>query len=101
MAADMFQKYGAVAVATASATLIPDMVGRRTLFIQNLGPNEIYVGFDSSVTSSTGIKVAANGGALSLDVNDNVHVYARAATALQSSPADTRYLAVSNAGSGR
>lgn len=94
-------KSGAVAVATASATLIPGMGSANAVLIQNLGPNAIYCG-GSTVTTATGISVPANGGTLSVDMVQfagsgttiKPEIYCIAATALQVSPADTRYMRV-------
>lgn len=94
-------KSGAVAIATASATLIPGMGSANAVLIQNLGPNAIYCG-PSSVTTATGVSVPANGGTLSIDIVQFAgstttiapEIYCIAATALQVSPADTRYMRV-------
>lgn len=94
-------KSGAVAIATASATLIPGMGSANAVLIQNLGPNPIYCG-GSSVTTATGISVPANGGTLSIDIVQFAgssttiapEIYCIAATALQVTPADTRYMRV-------
>jgi hypothetical protein len=85
--------YAAVQVLTGSATKVATAStapSRKNITIQNLGPNDIYCGFDTSVTTATGMKVAANTGVLSIDLGPNVTVYCRAASADQSSPADTR-----------
>lgn len=91
-------RYGAVAVATASATLVfTAMTGRNTFSLQNLGPNAIYCGYDSAVTTATGTQVAS-GAFLAVDLVANsttdTAVYCIAASALQVSPADTRWMQV-------
>ena len=83
---------GAVQVLT-TATLISDgLTDRRALFVQNLGPNAIWLGA-SGVTTATGIKVEPNGGTLTLPIQAGTAIYAIASTANQASPADTRYMA--------
>ena len=80
----------AVQVSNSAATTIftPKNYSARVT-IQNLGPNAIYVG-SSAVTTATGLSVPANGSfSLSSDWSDGP-LYAIAATAAQSSPADTR-----------
>lgn len=84
----------AVQVPTASAIAVYTPSGNKvaqTVVIQNLGPNAIYIG-GSTVTTATGVAVAATSGVITLHNVDDV-VYARAATALQSTPADTRVIA--------
>lgn len=60
--------YGETLV-TTSATEVPatGMANRSTIFIQNNGPNEIRCGNNTSVTTSTGIALYANGGNVTLD----------------------------------
>lgn len=93
----------AVQVATAAPTLLaPNNPNRRILEVANLGPNAIFVG-PSDVTTATGYpvsKVDANGVAGTLpplyysvgDQSVTEALYAIAATALQTTPADTRVL---------
>ena len=86
----------AVQVATASATqLLTSATNsggpRGAVSIANLGPNAIFVGTTSAVTTVTGFPIAATTGTLTLtgvDLSDGL--WAIAATALQVSPADTR-----------
>lgn len=91
---------GAVAVATAGATAVPPtcMVGQNTFAIFNNGPNTIWCGRTSAVTNVTGFPVCA-GCALNVDITCGSNAgaasfYCRADTALQVSPADTRYIQV-------
>lgn len=91
-------RHGAVAVATASATKVfTAMPGRNAFIIFNNGPNTEWCGFDSSVTNVTGFPVAA-GASLSVDIvyqaSGDPDFYCRADTALQVSPADTRWIQV-------
>lgn len=90
--------FGSVDVLASAATAIPTapLDGRYGIAIQNLGPNPIYCGWDSSVTTATGWQVAANGGVMSVDVSYNGSSGAKklwciAVTADQSGTADTRY----------
>lgn len=62
--------------------------GRERVTIQNLGPNAIYIGRDSSVATTTGMQIPA-GGVASLDYPQTPY-YGIAVTANQSSPANTR-----------
>lgn len=89
--------YGAVNVSNASATLVPTngLVSRFGLMLFNNGPNTIWCGYNTSVTSDTGMKVGA-GVALSIDVGltAGTKVYCIADTAAQVSPANTRYMEI-------
>jgi hypothetical protein len=84
---------GAVQCLTASATAIGSTTNRKAIAITNLGPNIIYLG-TSTVTTSTGFPLAANGGFIALDLSliGNLKVYCIAATGNQVSPSDTRFL---------
>lgn len=89
---------GAVAVATASATPIPATCtpGVNSFSIFNNGPNTIWCGRTSGVTNTTGFPVCA-GCSLNVDIVCGAAAakfYCRADTAIQVSPADTRYLEV-------
>jgi hypothetical protein len=81
--------YNTITVLAASATLVvAGRTLRKSVLIQNTdGTNPIYVG-DSSVSSTTGLKVVA-GASLELD-DYNGPVYARASGA----NVDARYLEV-------
>lgn len=94
-------KHGSVDVLASAATLIPGMGSANAVLIQNLGPNPIYCG-GSTVTTSTGIQIPANGGTLSIDIVQfagssttiKPEIYCIAASADQSGTADTRYMRV-------
>lgn len=78
-----------VAVATTS-TLLFDTAGREvTAMIQNLGPNKLTL---LNANGVLGPEIAA-GATLMLD-DFNGKLYAKAATALQVAPADTRIMLV-------
>ena len=84
----------AVQLATASATQIlpanAASLQRDRVLITNLGPNTIYLGTDNTVTTANGLPVPTNA---TVDLRGAINgtVFGIAATALQVSPADTRY----------
>lgn len=84
-----------VAVTNAvGGTTVGGLSGRRTIIIQNLGPNAIYCGVTAAgtaPTTSTGLKLPANGGERAYDVASGLVLKCIAETAAQVSPADTRY----------
>lgn len=82
----------AVNVQTTGSLLNDGLTDRRALFVQNLGPNPIYIG-DASVATTTGIEVPANGGTVTLPIQVGTAIYAIAATANQTSPLNTRIMA--------
>lgn len=62
---------GGGTVTTSVTTLVnnnPDRVG---LLIVNLGSVDIFAWIDNSVSASKGVRLTANGGFVSLDVNDD------------------------------
>ena len=79
----------AVAVATTATIVLPSTW--TSGLIQNLGPNDIYVG-QADVTVTTGLKVAASGGVASLDVFRGFGVLYAICSVLQATPLDTRVL---------
>jgi hypothetical protein len=84
-------KQAAVQVNTVATLLTAGVTkDRKNITITNNGPNTIYIGFDNTVTTSTGTPIAA-GSAFSADLGSGTTVYA-ITTALQVSPADTRVL---------
>ncbi len=51
---------GAVAVdADPAVQIAPERKHRRALVIQNLGPNEVYIGPENTVTDTTGLSIAS------------------------------------------
>lgn len=85
--------YGATNILASAATKVFTKMSSRNAFnIQNKGPNSIYCGFDSAVTTSTGTEVTS-GSQLAIDVTGS-EVYCIAATADQSSPSNTRWIQV-------
>lgn len=86
---------GAFQALLASATVIPLPNGTRRVRIQNLGPNVIYIGTTAAkCTAALGLQVAATTGFTEFEMMGH-EVYARAATADQVSPADTRWYVIS------
>lgn len=94
---------GAVAVDT-TATPVPALASimkrRNSIAIFNNGPNPIFCGWSSAVTTGTGFPIAA-GGSLSVDVRYATGTNGTSApalycitTVLQVAPADTRYFEV-------
>ena len=84
-----------VAVLSTAATQLlganTNVVARGAVTIQNLGPNAIAVDTTNAVTTATGVQIPANG-VLTLTAGINGTLFARALTADQVSPADTRVL---------
>lgn len=81
-----------VLVDNTTVTAVPasDLSGRRSIEIQNLGPNAIYCslgGEDPVLTKSR--KIDASGGTWALDVSDAIDVECLAATADQVTGAAT------------
>lgn len=88
--------YGEVLVAT-TATAVPTtgLAGRRAVLVQNNGPNEMRCGSNSSVTTSTGIALYANGDSGTFRCSDAAcTVYCIAKTANQVSGAASNYFEV-------
>ncbi len=93
--------FGAVNVLASAATKVPTapLSGRHGIAIYNGGPYTIYCGWTSAVATTTGFPVLT-GGSLSVDVSysastsGKAFLWCIAATADQSSPANTRYLEV-------
>lgn len=84
------QANGALQV-TVAPILIPLPADTITVFLQNNGPNDIYLGVDvASCTAALGIKVLSSGGELSIDTKKH-NLYAACPGGLQVSPADLRW----------
>jgi hypothetical protein len=83
--------YGEVLVGVA-ATAVPTTAntGRSQIFIQNMGPNYLWCGFDSSVTSANGVRIDANGGTYSNQLRPKTTLYC-ITSAVQVTGAGTRY----------
>jgi hypothetical protein len=65
---------------------------RGPIMVSNLGPNTIYLGTSSGVTTATGYPVPTLTSVTVSFIAPTDTLYARAATADQASPADTRVL---------
>lgn len=90
--------YGAVQVSSVAATKVPaaSMATRYAIAIQNLGPNNIWCGYSSTVTAATGWRVVGGGGVYTADTGysgstDRNQLWCIAETATQVSPLDTRW----------
>lgn len=62
------------------------------LFIQNLGPNTVFVEMGAAAVATTSLQVAATTGTLTVRRPPLTSVNVIAATANQVSPADTRFV---------
>jgi hypothetical protein len=60
----------AVAVTSVQQELVPANPGRIEIFIQNLSGAAVYIGIDSTVTTSNGIEIAATTGTWSRQKTD-------------------------------
>ena len=75
--------YAAETVTTTAAQIAATALGgRRKLAVQNLGNKDVFIGFDASVTSANGLRLAG-GGYLELDAGEDIDFYAIAATGSQ------------------
>lgn len=67
--------YGATSVTTTATDLIAtDLSGRVQVMLQNVGSKDVYVGSNSSVTTSNGILLAP-GSSMVLDADDTINVH--------------------------
>lgn len=87
-AANAGQAYGSLTVtSTAAEFLGSPLAGRKLLLLQNLGSQDVFIGFDNSVTSSNGLQLAKYS-SIELPFGDNLDVYMVTA----SGTADVRYI---------
>lgn len=87
-AANAGQAYGALSVtSTAAEFLGSPLAGRKLLLLQNLGSQDVFIGFDNSVTSLNGLQLAKYS-SIELPFGDNLDVYMVTA----SGTADVRYI---------
>jgi hypothetical protein len=86
--------FDGVAVTNAvGGTIIGGLTGRRTVVLQNLGPNPIYCGVSAAgtaPTTTTGIKISPEV-LFFYDIASGLILKCVAETAAQVSPANTRY----------
>lgn len=75
-------------LASAAVRITPRSASRGSVSVFNNGPNAIFVGPDNTVTTATGFPIPA-GTAKEFD-ETGAELWARAVTADQVSPADTR-----------
>ena len=90
--------YGAVSVLNSAATKVfTGMIGRNAFAIFNHGPNTIWCGWKSNVTTATGFPVIAEA-TLGIDLVYNgtgdTDFYCIASSADQATPLDTRWIQV-------
>ena len=93
-----YGRYGATQCNTTATLLYAGQIGaRNAISVQNLGPNAIYIGFDANVTVNTGTQVGPTN-FLAVDIrgrsDGTPQIYCIAATALQVSPADSRWMEI-------
>lgn len=82
------QSYGALSVtSTAAEFLGSPLAGRKLLLLQNLGSQDVYIGFNNSVTSSNGTQLAKYS-SIELPFGDNLDVFMVTA----SGTSDVRYI---------
>lgn len=79
------------ATTTTSLMLAATNNAYETVFIQNLGPNVVYVELAATTATTTGTQIPITSGTLSLRRPPLTGVAIIAASANQVSPADTRY----------
>lgn len=60
---------------TAALLIAASLSGRRSIIIQNVSNKAIFLGKDATVTSADGLRLAA-GGTLTLEIGEDVPVYA-------------------------
>jgi hypothetical protein len=53
---------GTVTVATTATLIAAAKPSRKSILIQNVSAQDVYVGYTSAVTTSTGIKISAGSG---------------------------------------
>ena len=64
-------KLTSVTVGTTASRIVLNNPRRVKLTLLNLGASDVYVGFDSSVTTSAGIKLVASTGFLESNASDD------------------------------
>jgi hypothetical protein len=80
-----FAGIGTVSVGLVETSVVPARADRKWITLQNNSTNDIFVKFDSStnaVTSANGIKIAANGGTLSITATGHANASRNAVKAI-------------------
>jgi hypothetical protein len=79
--------------ATTASTVMIDGTQdyAQNVFLQNRGPNSVWVEFGAAATVAGGVEILANGGWLSLLLPPQITLNI-ICTVLQATPLDTRYL---------
>lgn len=71
--------FGSITIATSATPIrigVSDLEGRHTLLISNVSANDIYVGFDNTVTTSNGIPIfSGDDRVFSLDRENGVTIF--------------------------
>jgi len=83
----------AVAVDVTTTEVLAAAGYGRSVTIQNLGPNAIYVDIEVDAAVATGIQIAATSGIITLELDAGLAINGITTSAIQSTPADTRVLA--------
>lgn len=65
---------GAVDVGTSVTQIAPNNPDRLSITVINLGANDVYIAFDQEVATDRGIFLQANGGAISLTVDEDMEL---------------------------
>lgn len=65
-------KYGNMTVGVAAVQVPFNQAPRETFIISNLGTVNVYLGFDSAVTTTTGFPILPAGGTFAIDGNVSV-----------------------------
>lgn len=85
----MSATYNAVTISSTATNILPADNNRRGFMITNNGGNIVYIGFDSSVTSSNGIQILPQD---KFDLTGEHNVYKGAVWGITaSSTSDVRY----------
>ena len=79
-------------VGTTSAAVTRNDPERPVLVFVNLSANTIFLGFDASVSSARGIRLAANGGALAMNARDDLTLPTRRWFAVATAAASNLYV---------
>ena len=80
------------AVATSVTKIAQNNADRLALTIVNVGANDVYIGFDAETSASRGIFVGANGGSLTLTVEEDFELITNNVYAISVGVASTIYV---------
>jgi len=65
---------GAIDVTTTVTQIVHGNPDRLSIIVVNLGANDVYVAFDREVSTTRGILLTANGGFLSMNVDEDMEL---------------------------